>query len=639
MPEIGDILDGRYRLARKLGEGGMGAVYEAEHEILDKRVAIKILHPSYSSNSEALERFRREARAASKIGHQGIVEVQDVGLADDGSPYLVMELLEGESLAELLQHEKTLSEKFVLDLADQILSVLVEVHTLGIVHRDLKPDNIFLCMREDGSFQVKLVDFGICKITTDIGGPALTHTGTAMGTPFYMSPEQAMGTKDVDLRTDIWSVGVILYEALTGRVPYPGDNYNVVIAALLTEEYPPLRKFCPDIRPEVENILLRAMAREPEERYDWAGRFLGDIRALGEDDSTRVAVSPFSSSRPNASDEFDTQAETIPKGQQDLISTEADGPVGELETLELPDLGAGDADATTEKYRRSPSSAPTMNHLEETPESIADTLGAVTRETLPGGSIRKYRLWIAVVALAAVFVTGVGLVVGLAIFFLSREHGSEEAVSTNGMDTPAETSETTPTSESVHSKALAGQSELVPGQGLVGVPKTTEGPIADDDSQAGKANPLTPGQGESSEDLQKTVGHDPSVHPDESKSERSSETATPAPSQPESTARQQQPQSRPLSKQEVRRRLGVVRPRIVRCVKRGGSHVARIVVSLKINGNGTTSYRGTSPHVPPAASSCIRHVIGSVRYRSTGRDPFTVRYPYTIRSLKTNPLR
>ena len=161
----GDTLDHRYRLDRLIGRGGMGAVFEAEHVILEKRVAVKILHPNMAGNVEALERFYREARTASKLGHEGIVEISDVGQAQDGSPYLVMELLVGEGLDDLLDRSGEFDPRFALDVTAQVLSVLVAVHEQGIVHRDLKPENIFLCPRADGTNQVKILDFGICKIT------------------------------------------------------------------------------------------------------------------------------------------------------------------------------------------------------------------------------------------------------------------------------------------------------------------------------------------------------------------------------------------------------------------------------------------------------------------------------------------
>ena len=333
----GDTLDHRYRLDRLIGRGGMGAVFEAEHVILEKRVAVKILHPNMAGNVEALERFYREARTASKLGHEGIVEISDVGQAQDGSPYLVMELLRGEGLGDLLDRAGKLDPRFALDVTAQILSVLVAVHEHGIVHRDLKPENIFLCPRTDGTYHVKILDFGICKITSDETGPRLTHTGVAMGTPCYMSPEQARGDMRLDHRTDLWSAGVMLYEMLTGRVPYDGPNYNVVIAKLLTEDYVPPRAIDPELPEELERVVLRALSRDPLGRYSSAAELLSDVVAIRDvvrtqlprdTDPTRTAIDteapmPPIDSRPEAVGE--DQGDTFAAGTTQTRVHEARG--------------------------------------------------------------------------------------------------------------------------------------------------------------------------------------------------------------------------------------------------------------------------------------------------------------------------
>ena len=214
---VGSVVDGRYRIERVLGTGGMGAVYEAEHVEIGKKVALKVLHPQFSRQADLVARFRREARAASKVGHPNIVDVTDSGTTPDGDVYFVMERLDGLDLGEVLRHERRVAPDRVVAIGTQVCRALSAAHAAGIIHRDLKPENIFLVSREGVPDFVKVLDFGIAK--QDMGNQnsprRLTTPGIAMGTPEYMAPEQAAG-KAIDGRVDIYSVGAILYEMLTG---------------------------------------------------------------------------------------------------------------------------------------------------------------------------------------------------------------------------------------------------------------------------------------------------------------------------------------------------------------------------------------------------------------------------------------
>ena len=218
-PMMGSVLAERYAIVRKIGEGGMGAVYEARHAVIGKRVAVKVLLEKFLENQELMARLLQEARMASSIGHENIVDVTDYGTTKDGRAYVVMEFLDGESLAQLVIRDAPLPVERSLNILRQVSSALTAAHAKGIVHRDVKPENIYLVRRGDLDF-VKVVDFGVSKaVHASDEGPErqrLTRTGTVLGTPLYMSPEQARGGEDVDHRADIWSAGLLLYECLTG---------------------------------------------------------------------------------------------------------------------------------------------------------------------------------------------------------------------------------------------------------------------------------------------------------------------------------------------------------------------------------------------------------------------------------------
>ncbi len=263
----GAILDGKYRVERIIGAGGMGEVYEATHTLIGRTVAIKTLHASFVQNESVLQRFQREAQLAGSIGHDNICEVTDVGTTEDGSPYLVMPLLRGAALAEIITAKPRLSIARLIDIVCQTLSALEAAHKAQIVHRDLKPDNIFITKIGDRDDFVKLLDFGISKVLDQDSVLSLTRTGTVLGTPYYMSPEQAKGSKDVDSRGDIYAIGVILYEALTGTRPFDGDSYNEVMFKIIAEPFPPPRTIDSKIPQALEQVVLTAMARDPADRY------------------------------------------------------------------------------------------------------------------------------------------------------------------------------------------------------------------------------------------------------------------------------------------------------------------------------------------------------------------------------------
>lgn len=274
MAEVGDLIDGKYRLTGCLGEGGMGKVFEAVHEGIGKRVALKFLLSEHITDKSTVTRFQREAQTAAAAGHHGIVDIHDIGVAEDGSPYLVMELLKGQSLGDLMLQAGALDVSTAAYVTCHVLSALSAAHGAGIVHRDLKPDNIFLIETGAAVFDVKLLDFGISRITSQSASldqsMRLTRTGTIVGTPLYMSPEQAKGRSDLDHRIDVYATGVILYECLTGKLPFEADNYNALIAMILTEDPPDPTLVRPDLPRAMEKVILRALTKDRDERYETA---------------------------------------------------------------------------------------------------------------------------------------------------------------------------------------------------------------------------------------------------------------------------------------------------------------------------------------------------------------------------------
>ncbi|MBZ0238612.1 MAG: protein kinase [Deltaproteobacteria bacterium] len=266
-PIIGHIIDGRYRVVELIGEGGMGKVYLAEHVEIGKRVALKVLHPSYSRMPDLVERFRREARAASKIGHPNIVDVTDSGTTADGSAYFVMEYLEGVELGSVIEREGALELARAIRIAQQMCRALAGAHAAGIIHRDLKPENVFLTIRDGNADFVKVLDFGIAKTTEaeDLRERRLTSPGMAMGTPEYMAPEQAAG-RQADARCDVYALGAILYEMLTGVPPYQGDNFMEILTKKATVDPVSPSHLRSTIPAQVSQLVMQAMARNPEDR-------------------------------------------------------------------------------------------------------------------------------------------------------------------------------------------------------------------------------------------------------------------------------------------------------------------------------------------------------------------------------------
>jgi serine/threonine-protein kinase len=273
---------GNYRAVSLLGEGGMGAVYLAEHPDIGRKVAIKVLRAEFSRDPQLLQRFMNEARAANAIRHPNIIEVLDSGTTDNGMPYLVMELLEGEPLSSRVRKAGQLPLRDALQFVYEVASAVGAAHNKGIVHRDLKPDNIFIVpdVSDPGREHAKVLDFGIAKLVTPGGGDSVkTRTGTVMGTPVYMSPEQCLGTKEVDARSDVYSLGLILYEMLCGQPPFYSEGFGELINMHLNMAPRPPSALVPDLPVSVEEIVLKALAKRPDDRFSSMGEFQAALKA------------------------------------------------------------------------------------------------------------------------------------------------------------------------------------------------------------------------------------------------------------------------------------------------------------------------------------------------------------------------
>jgi serine/threonine-protein kinase len=264
---------GKYRIERVLGMGGMGVVVAATHVTLEERVAIKFLLPHALSNAEAVARFLREARAAVRIKSEHVARVTDVGQLENGSPYMIMEYLDGADLGSIAHRRGALPIEDSVEYVLQACEAIAEAHALGIIHRDLKPANLFVVQRADGTPSVKVLDFGISKVAglsasagsgSDLG---MTKTSTIMGSPLYMSPEQMASARDVDPRTDVWALGAILYELLAGKVPFQADTITQLCAMILQQPAPALRNARPDAPEALQGVIQRCLEKDRNLRY------------------------------------------------------------------------------------------------------------------------------------------------------------------------------------------------------------------------------------------------------------------------------------------------------------------------------------------------------------------------------------
>ncbi|HXG67026.1 MAG TPA: SUMF1/EgtB/PvdO family nonheme iron enzyme [Blastocatellia bacterium] len=292
-PLIGKVLAGRYRILEKLGEGGMGAVYKAVQTEMDRICAIKLLTAVSADKAAALARFKREARMSSRIDNPHAITIYDFGEAEGGMLYLVMEFVKGQSLSRIFSKEKTLPLNRVVNITRQIAEGLAAAHAIGIVHRDLKPDNVMLTEKGGESDYVKVLDFGIAKTMTNDGEEHLTQTGYVLGTPVYMSPEQLSGEK-LDARSDIYSLAIMVYEMLSGRLPFEGDNPQAIMIKRVMADPIPLRMVAPAISDSVERVVMMGLARNREERIQTVTGFAQELARAAQIATNELSGRPTS---------------------------------------------------------------------------------------------------------------------------------------------------------------------------------------------------------------------------------------------------------------------------------------------------------------------------------------------------------
>jgi serine/threonine protein kinase len=400
LPGVEETLVGRrvnkYEIVRVIGRGGMGTVYEALNTTIGKRVAMKFVDADVTKNHDAIARFQREAEAASAVESAHIVDIFDSGISEDGRPYIVMELLRGEDLSHRIKRCGRLDVAEALHVAAQILRGLHRAHQAGIVHRDLKPDNIFLVDRDDDQNFAKILDFGISKMRREGDTPVhtLTRQGTVLGTPFYMSPEQAQAQPDVDGRTDLWAVGAILYECLTGRPPYTGTTYEQVIVNICMNDADDVRVHNPGVPELLAAVIARALARDREQRFQSAREFLDAMRAAAGGIASPRTGMASEDSFPGVSSSDPAFMPVSSRGSTPSRPSTSSGR-RQLPSQRPPSNGAGAYDATLEIASSPPAGE----------RAIPRILSAAERRT---AAARRQRRMFAIVALSALLAGGSG---------------------------------------------------------------------------------------------------------------------------------------------------------------------------------------------------------------------------------------
>ncbi|HSD90483.1 MAG TPA: protein kinase [Kofleriaceae bacterium] len=299
---------GSYRILQKIGTGGMGAVYLAEHPLIGKKVALKVIHRELATNKEVVQRFFQEAKAVTKIGNEHIISIHDFGMTPEGDHFYIMEYLEGQTLAQVLQKDTVLPTMRALHIGAQIGAALAAAHSAGVIHRDLKPDNVMLTPRLGDKDFVVLLDFGLAKMS--IGGPGAVKTaaGVLLGTPQYMSPEACESRGNLDHRTDIYALGILLFQMTTGMLPFDGETMGEVLVKQVTQLPPPPRGFNPSIPPSVEQIILRCLAKNPDARFP---TMIALREALLDPEAYLRQSPPMSPARSLAPGEMKVDAKTI----------------------------------------------------------------------------------------------------------------------------------------------------------------------------------------------------------------------------------------------------------------------------------------------------------------------------------------
>ncbi|MBN2528305.1 MAG: serine/threonine protein kinase [Deltaproteobacteria bacterium] len=459
--QIGDILEDKYEIQQKIGEGGMGEVYQGRHITLETRVAIKVLLPFAHDNDAMHSRFKAEAQSSARIRHPNVVEVYDFGITPDDRPFFAMQYLEGESLAELLARRKVLEQRRAVEIAEQILNGLISAHKKNIVHRDLKPENIFIARTEDKREVVKILDFGISKIvhdgtasrhsyphinverTTD-GHRFKTESGEVLGTPGYMAPESLTGNGTVDHRVDLFAMGVIIFEMLTGRRPFRGKTPQETMINTATKPVPKPRAINPQITPEMEKLCLIALSKDPDHRFHTAQEFLKYLTAAASGQSprdvrTRTMRIGLPAHFPGISNVYDEEKLSA---EPDMLSSEISLEL-DLRGVENPEIFQPTTHSPLSPDNEMAATAPQPTWQPNTPTSVA-LPPTQRRLALPVVSPRKRRASF----LFSHFRIIAGLVVGALLIYViatstllsKKRNTGADAMRSRTADTPVSSS-------------------------------------------------------------------------------------------------------------------------------------------------------------------------------------------------------
>ena len=391
---IGMVVSDRYRILSILGTGGMGGVYAAEHLLIGKKVALKCLHREYSRDGDIVARFKREARAATLIGNEHIIDVTDMGDLPDGAPFLVMEHLAGKPLAALCD-DGAVAIKRTVHICRQIADALGAAHDKGIVHRDMKPENVFLIERNGDPDFVKVLDFGISKMHSSGVDKGLTRTGMAMGTPTYMSPEQAQGSKNVDHRTDIWALGVMLYELLAARRPFDAESYPMLLMSIVATDPDPVSLFRKDLPQGLADLIMKCLEKDLDRRVQTMRELEQGLAAFAQIDAAPELSDPGArANSESAADKFKATALARKKPRAEM---EPDGPSGTRPdgSFQGPASPAtvvlttdpGVRAAAEGQRKQTTSIRPAVREPLSTPSDSPATLPTSNRGMLVGGSI------------------------------------------------------------------------------------------------------------------------------------------------------------------------------------------------------------------------------------------------------------
>lgn len=373
----GDVLLGKYLIERVLGKGGMGVVVAARHIQLGELYAIKFLLPAASEHEQGLERFMREARASAKLKGEHIARVHDVGSLDDGTSYMIMEYLDGCDLRAIVRKQVPLSIPEVLLYALQTCDALAEAHAAGIIHRDIKSANLFLTTRPNGSPCVKVLDFGISK-HIECDGVDLTQTGAILGSPLYMSPEQMARSRSVDARTDIWSLGIVIFELLTGKPPFAAKTVMEAVAKVMTEDPPSLRSIRPDLSEDLEMLVMKCLAKQREDRYPSVAELANDLRRVQE--SKGVIARRKHNDASDAARGVGQPTNREPQADKTLAMHSRDQSVPDLRTDGLRDLSLSITSAWSGTEKKSTVEPPPRNR------TVFVALGLVAVTAVMGGA-------------------------------------------------------------------------------------------------------------------------------------------------------------------------------------------------------------------------------------------------------------